>query len=84
MMKAKIKIIDFGLSKLLSSSKEFATSFVGTIPYVDPRVITIKNFHYSKEADIWSFGCICYEMLTGKKVFETKLESELITKIKEG
>ena len=84
MMKGTIKIIDFGLSKLLSSSKEFATSFVGTIPYIDPRIITIKNFQYSKEADIWSLGCICYEMLTGKKVFETQLVSELITKIKEG
>ena len=73
MMKGTIKIIDFGLSKLLSSSKEFATSFVGTIPYIDPRIITIKNFQYSKEADIWSLGCICYEMLTGKKVLKHNL-----------
>jgi len=91
MMKAKIKIIDFGLSKVLKSKEGFATSLVGSPIYEDPKILEvqlklkdIKNFQYSKEADIWSLGCICYEMVKGKKVFESFSESELITKIQEG
>ena len=91
MMKAKIKIIDFGLSKVLSTNG-FATSVVGTPLYEDPKILEvyfninkdIKNFQYSKEADIWSLGCICYEMIRGDRVFESLSKTELLTKIKEG
>ena len=38
MMKAEIKIIDFGLSKILLSSKGFATSLVGTPIYENPKI----------------------------------------------
>ena len=65
MMKATIKIIDFGLSKVLKSKEGFATSLVGSPIYEDPKILevqlklkNIKNFQYSKEADIWSLGCI--------------------------
>ena len=92
MMKAEIKIIDFGLSKILSSSNGFATSLVGTPLYEDPKILEmnlklnkdIKNFQYSKEADIWSLGCICFEMIKGSKVFETEPSYELVKKLKEG
>ena len=91
MMKAKIKIIDFGLSKVLSTNG-FATSVVGTPLYEDPKILEVyfninkdlKNFQYSKEADIWSLGCICYEMIRGDRVFESLSKTELLTKIKEG
>ena len=98
MMKAKIKIIDFGLSKILSSSNGFATSVVGTPLYEDPKILEkdlidnkelkvnkdLKNFQYSKEADIWSLGCICYEMLTGNKVFEAESKKKIYNKIIKG
>jgi hypothetical protein len=44
----------------------------------------IKNFQYSKEADIWTLGCICFEMIKGSKVFETEPSYELVKKLKEG
>ena len=89
MMKAKIKIIDFGLSKILSSPNEFATSHVGTPLYEDPRIIqnnfnNNENFQYSTEVDIWSLGCVCFEMIKGTKIFEVKTQVSLINKIKEG
>ena len=74
MMKAKIKIIDFGLSKVLKSKEGFATSLVGSPIYEDPKILevqlklkNIKNFQYSKEADIWSLGCIVMKWLKDKK-----------------
>ena len=92
MMKAKIKIIDFGLSKVLSSTNGFATSLVGTPIYEDPKILQvqlninkdIKNFQYSKEADIWSLGCICFEMIKGDKIFEASSYHSLINKIEKG
>ena len=90
MMKGTIKIIDFGISKILSSSDGYATSLVGTPYYTEPEILENmkkenkdKNFHYSKEADIWSLGCVCYEMIDGKKVF-TENKNELYDKIKDG
>ena len=90
-MKSK-RLIDFGLSKVLSSPNGFATSIVGTPLYEDPKILQIyfgfnndiKNFQYSKEADIWSLGCICFEMIKGDKAFESKTQLSLINKIKEG
>ena len=92
MMKAKIKVIDFGLSKVLSSSNGFATSLVGTPIYEDPKILQvqlnlnkdIKNFQYSKEADIWSLGCICFELIKGDKIFKANSYISLINKIQEG
>jgi len=92
MMKARIKIIDFGFSKVLSSSNGFATSLVGTPIYEDPKILKaqlnlnndLKNFQYSKEADIWSLGCICFEMIKGDKVFEASSYHSLINKIEKG
>jgi len=73
-MKAKIKIIDFGISKVLSSKNGFTNSCVGTLYYK-------KIIGYGKEADIWSLGCICYELFRGKYPFEAKNIKELFTKI---
>ena len=65
-MKAKIKIIDFGISKVLSSKNGFTNSCVGTLYYMPPEILLrLKNkekcekiIGYGKEADIWSLGCI--------------------------
>ena len=89
MMKAKIKIIDFGFAKELSPN-EIAISVVGTPFYMSPTLIKEaciptkeeNLIGYGKEADIWSLGCICYELLTGKPVFQANSKSEFLEKIK--
>ena len=88
-MKAKIKIIDFGISKVLSSKNGFTNSCVGTLYYMPPEILLrIKNkekcekiIGYGKEADIWSLGCICYELLRAKKVFDSDEYDDLVEKI---
>ncbi|EAS01481.2 kinase domain protein (macronuclear) [Tetrahymena thermophila SB210] len=57
------KIGDFGLSKFLKSSNN---SVVGTINYMAPEIL--EN-NYGKEVDIWSIGCILYELKTQKQLF---------------
>jgi serine/threonine protein kinase len=46
---------------------------VGTPYYMSPEIISGKK--YSTKSDIWSVGCVLYEMLSLKKVFEGTVSS---------
>ena len=89
MMKAKIKIIDFGFSAKLEKGILYST--VGTLNYADPQILkkfmnkkNAKLTGYSKEVDIWSLGALCYEMLIGHAVFDTHSFNDLIEKVEIG
>jgi len=77
-----VKILDFGLAKALegdASSIDIATSptisrmatqagvLLGTAAYMSPE--QAKGKAVDRRADIWGFGCVLYEMLTGKMAF---------------
>ena len=85
MMRAKIKIIDFGVSKIAVE----ASTVIGSPPYMDPIILEEyikgkkdkyqrKLENYSQEVDIWSLGCINYlwekslSMVTRKKRYLIK------------
>lgn len=55
-----IKLADFGLSRLLSATTDNACSLVGTPYYMSPERLNQKM--YTFKADIWSVGCLLYEM----------------------
>lgn len=55
-----IKLADFGLSRLLSATTDNACSLVGTPYYMSPERLNQKM--YTFKADIWSLGCLLYEM----------------------
>lgn len=69
---------DFGLSKLLKTSN-VAASIVGSPLYQAPEMLNQEI--YSFEVDLWSFGCILYELCTLKKPFMANDMGELIDKI---
>ena len=56
-----IKIADFGLSKIITEPS-FA-SMCGSIEYCAPEILLSQK--YDKKADCWSFGILCYVILTG-------------------
>ena len=70
-----IKLTDFGLSKLLNSSKQKAFTICGTIQYIAPEVFIDKG--YDKMVDWWSLGCLIYEMFVGKLAFNIKNNTNL-------
>ena len=90
MMKAKIKIIDFGFATKLSSANDLAYSVVGTAENMDPIILNkytkskSVKLGYDQKADIWSIGTVCYELLIGKAVFDAESIYDLVQKVENG
>ncbi|XP_015792494.1 serine/threonine-protein kinase Nek8 [Tetranychus urticae] len=83
MTKEKIfKIGDFGISKILGTHREGASTVVGTPHYISPEMCEGKS--YDKKTDIWALGCILYEMACLHKTFEGTNLSALVNKIIKG
>ena len=60
-----IKLIDFGFAKRLSNTQNLRThTNCGTMGYTAPEVITGQT-GYSFSADLWSFGILLVELLSG-------------------
>ena len=62
-----IKLTDFGLSRLCSENNEKAFTICGTIYYIAPEILERKG--YDNTVDLWSLGCLMYEMLNGRPLF---------------
>lgn len=62
-----IKVTDFGLSKELTDRLTKEKIFEGTLAYSPPE--TIENTGSDEKVDIWSLGCIVYELVTFKQAF---------------
>ena len=77
----KIKIGDFGISKILDGT-DYAQTFAGTFCYLAPEIINGNK--YTNKADIWSLGCIIYELCTLNKCFDSNNILGLANKIVSG
>ncbi|PNS14754.1 hypothetical protein CAC42_1983 [Sphaceloma murrayae] len=76
-----VKLGDFGLSKIISSH-DFASTYVGTPFYMSPEICAAER--YSLYSDIWSLGCVIYELCAREPPFNAKTHFDLIQKIKIG
>lgn len=63
----EIKIADLGCSCFLSAKQEFRKTQRGTLNWFAPEIA--QGIKYSKEVDVWAFGCFAYELATGKPPF---------------
>lgn len=75
-----LKIADFGLARGSGIPVRSYTNEVVTLWYRCPAVL-LGCRKYGASIDIWSVGCIFYEMLTGKPLFPAKNDNEEIMKI---
>eukprot|EP00758_Cryptobia_borreli_P005792 Tbor_TRINITY_DN4987_c8_g5::TRINITY_DN4987_c8_g5_i1::g.9821::m.9821 len=84
----KVKITDFGLSRLHhtcaneANSAELANTLTGTPQYVAPEVL--RGRYDAFKADLWSLGCIMYVMLTSRFPFGSANGKELERRILAG
>ena len=91
LLKAQVKIIDFGFACILNSPNVLKESIVGNPMNMDPLILKklnsngrIRRLGYDIKVDIWSLGSICYEMLIGRSAFDSEDMDELVDKIEKG
>ena len=88
-----VKVLDFGLAKIgvgqepsrsnesptMTGPRTEAGTIVGTVAYMSPE--QLKGQAVDKRADIWAFGCVVYEMLTGTRPHSAETSQETIASI---
>jgi Tol biopolymer transport system component len=88
--KQGIKLLDFGLAKRITPVENDATltggltgagTIVGTLQYMSPE--QLQGREADARSDLFSFGCVLYEMLTGKRAFEGQNPASVIAAILE-
>ncbi|XP_074632365.1 serine/threonine-protein kinase Nek9-like isoform X1 [Acropora palmata] len=77
-----VKLGDFGIATILKGSEDMAESVVGTPYYMSPEII--QGQKYNQKSDMWALGCVLYEMLTLKKVFDATNPLRLVSDIVKG
>ncbi|NXE25950.1 NEK2 kinase, partial [Ardeotis kori] len=80
--KQNVKLGDFGLARILHHDTSFAKTFVGTPYYMSPE--QMNHMSYNEKSDIWSLGCLLYELCALLPPFRAYNQKELAEKIREG
>ncbi|KAM9346926.1 serine/threonine-protein kinase Nek5 [Symphorus nematophorus] len=78
----KVKLGDFGIARMLNNTMELARTCVGTPYYLSPEIC--ENRPYNNKTDIWSLGCVLYELCTLRHPFEGSSLRQLVSKICRG
>jgi serine/threonine protein kinase len=78
--KAQAKIMDFGLAKLAGRTKVTKTGMtMGTVAYMSPE--QSRGLEVDRRTDIWSFGVMLYEMITGQLPFKGDYDQAVVYSI---
>jgi serine/threonine protein kinase len=93
----KVKVLDFGLAKAfvgeavnddpsnsptLSAAATMQGTILGTAAYMSPEQARGKSC--DKRTDIWAFGCVLYELLTGSQAFQGETTTEILAAVLRG
>lgn len=74
-----VKLCDFGFARAMSINTLVLTSIKGTPLYMAPELV--REQPYDHTADLWSLGCILYEITVGKPPFYTNNIFQLVKRI---
>jgi len=77
-----LKLGDLGVAKVLKHDQALASTQVGTPYYVAPEVW--RNKPYNAKCDMWSLGCLLYELCTFRPPFEAESMEGLARKVMKG
>jgi serine/threonine protein kinase/Tol biopolymer transport system component len=94
--KGQVKILDFGLAKALERPDAVAPDLsrsptlpveaatesgviLGTLPYLSPE--QARGLRVDERTDVWAFGCLVYEMLTGRRAFSGETPTDTIAAV---
>jgi len=89
-----LKVLDFGIAKALSddaadpaaglgrtTEQQAMGGVLGTAAYMSPE--RIRGLKTDQRADIWAFGCVVFEMLTGVRAFGGETSTEVMARVLE-
>jgi len=91
-----VKVLDFGIAKMLNPSSVTATAaaatvtsppateagvVMGTPAYMSPE--QVRGLAVDKRTDIWAFGCVVYEMLSGRRGFARSSTADTLAAVLE-
>ena len=74
-----VKVVDFGIARILEASKTQTGTLIGTFSYMAPEVF--HGEHATERSDIWSFGVLLYELLAYKQPFSGESPAALMQSI---
>jgi serine/threonine-protein kinase len=93
----KVKVLDFGIAKALgdeaderdgsgtgvtpTTAEESPAAIFGTAPYISPE--RFRGRAVDHRADVWAFGCVLFEMLTGLRAFDGQTASDIAARVLE-
>ena len=90
----RVKVLDFGLAKMremeiansglslsptLSIQATMAGTILGTAAYMSPEQARGRNV--DKRTDVWAFGCVLFEILSGKRAFDGDDSTDVIAAV---
>jgi serine/threonine protein kinase len=93
----EVKVLDFGLAKAFAGDRANADlselptmepgptrdgQILGTPAYMSPE--QVRGQEVDKRTDIWAFGCLLYELLTGRQAFRRETIHDTISKVLDG
>ena len=74
-----IKVADFSISRVIQPGDSSIDTSAGTLNYSAPEVLQGKA--YGESCDLWSLGCVLYEIMTLQKAFKIANTSKILSTI---
>jgi hypothetical protein len=71
----QVKVLDFGIAKALSLTRQFTTNQFGSSQYSSPERLNTGDVDIA--SDLWSVGVVLYEIVTGKPYFQSEPNGRL-------
>jgi len=83
----RVRLLDFGLAKAApahggtgaGTATTLSGTILGTAPYMSPE--QARGLQTDRRTDIWAFGCLLYEMLSGTRAFEGRTVSDVLASV---
>jgi len=79
----RVRILDFGASKVLSATRKVTRNLFGTYPYTPPEQLRSEGL-VDERSDLWALGIILYRMVAGRDPYPGPRPQDLVRQILDG
>ncbi|XP_041349049.1 serine/threonine-protein kinase Nek6-like [Gigantopelta aegis] len=79
---ADIKLGDLGIARVMDQGTDLLSTMAGTPCYMSPEIFSMKG--YNSKTDIWSFGCVVYEIAAKERAYDAPVLQFLVFQVVSG